>query len=55
MNETTDIILSLGSILLLGMAADFIGKRTFLPRITILLILGILIGQEVFDLIPASL
>lgn len=37
------------------MAADFIGKRTFLPRITILLILGILIGQEVFDLIPASL
>ncbi|MDC1435913.1 cation:proton antiporter [Gammaproteobacteria bacterium] len=55
MNETTDIILSLGSILLLGMAADFLGKRTFLPRITILLILGILIGQEVFNLIPTSI
>ena len=55
MNETTGIILSLGSILLLGMAADFLGKRTFLPRITILLILGVLIGQEVFNLIPTSI
>lgn len=55
MNETTEIILSLGSILLLGMGADFLGKRTFLPRITILLVLGILIGQEVFNLIPAVL
>lgn len=54
MNETTEVILSLGSILLLGMGADFLGKRTFLPRITVLLIFGVLIGDEVFGLIPAS-
>jgi len=55
MNETTQIILALGSIFLLGMGADFLGKRTFLPRITVLLLFGILIGDEIFQLIPASL
>lgn len=55
MNETTEIILTLGSIFLLGMGADFLGRRTFLPRITVLLFFGILIGDEVFRLIPASL
>jgi len=55
MNETTEIILSLGSIFLLGMSADFLGKRTFLPRITVLLIFGILIGSEFLNLIPVAL
>jgi Kef-type K+ transport system membrane component KefB len=45
-------LLSLGGILLLGMATDLLGRRTFLPRVTLLLIFGVIIGPEVLDLIP---
>ncbi|MCW9024938.1 MAG: cation:proton antiporter [Gammaproteobacteria bacterium] len=52
MQTTAQILLSVGFIFLLGLATDLIGKRTFLPRVTLLLIFGMLIGQEGFDLIP---
>ncbi|HBC57200.1 MAG TPA: sodium:proton antiporter [Gammaproteobacteria bacterium] len=45
-------LLFLGSILLLGLATDFLGRRTFLPRVTLLLMFGILIGPYVFKLVP---
>ena len=35
-----------------AIAADALGKRTFLPRVTLLLIFGILIGKDLFNLIP---
>jgi NhaP-type Na+/H+ or K+/H+ antiporter len=47
--------MSLGCILLLGLAGDMLGRRTFLPRVTLLLICGILVGPEVLDLVPALL
>lgn len=53
METSTQFLLALGGILLLGLATDSLGKRTFLPRITLLLIFGIIIGDEGFDLIPA--
>lgn len=53
MQTTSQFLLALGGILLLGLLTDLIGKRTFLPRITLLLIFGILIGKEGADIIPS--
>ena len=52
MNQTAQILLALGGILLLGLATDVIGQRTVLPRVTLMLLFGMLIGPEVLDWIP---
>lgn len=52
MQSAAEFLLALGGILLLGLATDLLGKRTFLPRITLLLIFGIIIGNEGLNLIP---
>ena len=52
MNSIAEFLLALGGILLIGLATDAIGRRTFLPRVTLLLLFGVIIGSEVFDLIP---
>jgi Kef-type K+ transport system membrane component KefB len=41
MHQTAQFLFALGAILLLGLAADFLGRRTFLPRVTLLLLVGI--------------
>jgi Kef-type K+ transport system membrane component KefB len=53
MESTAQILLALGGILLLGLATDVIGQRTFLPRVTLMLLFGAIIGPEMLDLIPA--
>jgi len=52
MEPIYQFLLSLGGILLLGMATDMLGRHTFLPRVTLLLIFGVVIGQEGLDLLP---
>ena len=52
MDQTPQILLTLGCILLLGLATDVLGQRTFLPRVTLMLLFGILIGPEMLDWIP---
>ncbi|ALP52040.1 sodium:proton antiporter [Candidatus Tenderia electrophaga] len=52
METGTQFLLAIGAILLAGLATDALGRHTFLPRITLLLIFGIVIGEEGFDLIP---
>ena len=52
MNPAAEFLLTLGGILLVGLATDAIGRRTFLPRVTLLLIFGAVIGKDWFDLIP---
>jgi len=52
MYSTSEFLLTLGGILLIGLATDAIGRRTFFPRVTLLLLFGVLIGKDVFDLIP---
>lgn len=47
-----EFLLTLGAILLAGLAIDLLGKKTLLPRVTLLLIFGMLIGDEVLDIIP---
>jgi hypothetical protein len=47
-------LLTLGVIFLAGLAADVIGRRTHLPRVTLLLLLGVCVGPLGFDLFPES-
>ena len=47
-------LLILGSLLLVGMVADTLGRHTPLPRVTLLLLCGVLIGGAGLDLIPAD-
>ncbi|MBW2311993.1 MAG: cation:proton antiporter [Deltaproteobacteria bacterium] len=44
MNQTARTLITLGILLLLGLATDVIGRRTRLPRVTLLLIFGFAIG-----------
>ncbi|MBU1985912.1 MAG: cation:proton antiporter, partial [Proteobacteria bacterium] len=44
--------LTIGGILLLGLLTSTLARRTFLPRVTLLLIFGIVIGKEALDIIP---
>lgn len=42
----------MGFYFFIGLLADIIGSMTFLPRVTVLIISGILIGPSGFDLLP---
>lgn len=48
-------LIALGLLFLTGLAADQLGARSRLPRVTLLLICGLLAGSAGFDLIPESL
>ncbi len=52
MHSSTQFLIAIGGILLFAIAADVIGKHTFLPRVTLLLLFGVIIGKDVLDLIP---
>ncbi len=52
MEELSKIFLTLGTLLLLGLATDAIGRHTPLPRVTLMLILGFLIGPSGFKILP---
>ena len=54
MQQTAEFLFAIGGILLLGLATDFLGRRTFLPRVTLLLAFGIIVGDEVLGIIPTS-
>lgn len=53
MQPTSQFLLALGGILLLGLMMSALGQRTSLPRVTLLLVLGVVIGKEMLDIIPA--
>lgn len=46
------ILLTVGAIFLAGLLADLIGRHTPLPRVTLLLIAGVLVGPSLLDLLP---
>ena len=52
MSDTAKILLTLGALLLLGFATDSLGRRTKLPRVTLLLLFGLLVGPSGLDLLP---
>jgi Kef-type K+ transport system membrane component KefB len=50
--ELGGFLVTLGALFLAGLAADELGRVTRLPRVTLLLLLGVAIGSEGFDLVP---
>lgn len=52
MESTYQFLLSLGGIFLVGQAISTLGQRTALPRVTLLIIFGVVVGKEVLDIIP---
>ncbi len=52
MQVSAQVLLSVGAILLIAIAADWIGRNSFLPRVTLLMIFGIVIGEQGLGLIP---
>lgn len=50
--EQIPLILILGPLLLTGWFAHVAGEKTGIPRVTVLLIIGVLAGPDVLDLIP---
>lgn len=52
MQSPSQFLLTLGGILLLGLVTSTLGRRSFLPRVTLLLMFGIIIGRQGFDIIP---
>ena len=55
MSQSAEFLIAVGGILLVGLVTDYIGRHTFLPRVTLLLIFGVTVGDEALALIPASL
>jgi Kef-type K+ transport system membrane component KefB len=49
------IVLVLGLLFLLGLGADLIGRHSMVPRVTLLILVGIAVGPGGFDLLPKEL
>lgn len=47
-------LITLGCLFAVGLATDEIGRRTRLPRVTLLILLGVLAGPLGFDVMPAQ-
>lgn len=52
MYNTSHTLLVLGSLLLLGLATDYLGRATSLPRVTLLMLFGVILGDDVLGLLP---
>jgi NhaP-type Na+/H+ or K+/H+ antiporter len=52
MNASATFLITLGALLLMGLATDAVGRLTRLPRVTLLLLFGVSVGPEAFDLLP---
>lgn len=50
--EIHEILLTLGGLFMLGLLSDLLGKHTAIPRVTLLLLVGIIIGPAVLDVLP---
>jgi NhaP-type Na+/H+ or K+/H+ antiporter len=48
------LFLVLGGLLLLGLAADQVGRQTRLPRVTLLIVFGFAAGPSGFDVLPEA-
>lgn len=55
MTDGHEILITLGGLLLLGLLTDALGRRTPLPRVTLLLAFGFLIGPGGLHLLPDSI
>lgn len=49
------VLVLVGGLLLAGYAAHLLGKRLHVPRVTLLILMGVICGPYVLDIVPASL
>lgn len=54
MPASSELLLTLGSLLLIGLAADAVGRKVGVPRVTLLMGLGVFLGPSVLDLLPEA-
>ena len=47
-------LLSIGALFLVGLIADALGRRTHIPRVTLLMLVGVLIGPMGLKMLPAE-
>lgn len=52
MVDFTQFFLTLGILFLAGLLTDLLGRRSFLPRVSLLMLLGFIIGPSVLDIVP---
>jgi Kef-type K+ transport system membrane component KefB len=55
MDLTIQLLIAVGGLLLASIVIEAIGRRTFIPRVTLLMCLGILVSKEGFDLLPPAI
>ena len=48
------VLITIGGLLLAGLAMDVLGERTRLPRVTLLVLVGIVAGPSVFNVLPVA-
>jgi Kef-type K+ transport system membrane component KefB len=48
-------LLSIGALFLVGLVADVLGRRTHIPRVTLLMLVGVMIGPVGLDMLPPEL
>lgn len=53
-DQTAATLITLGAIFLASLSADVLGRRTRLPRVTLLLLLGVAVGPLGLELLPAE-
>lgn len=53
--DLAPLLITLGALFLAGLAADTLGRRSRLPRVTLLLACGIVVGGSGLDLIPPEM
>ena len=53
--DSAYLLIAVGGIFLVGLTTDFIAKRSGFPRITLLMLFGVLIGEQGLSLMPTIL
>jgi Kef-type K+ transport system membrane component KefB len=48
-------LLGIGVLFLVALVADVLGRRTNIPRVTLLMLVGVLIGRSGLEMLPAEL
>lgn len=52
--DMAQVFVALGGLFLAGLAADALGRRTRVPRVTLLLLMGVVAGPSVLALLPEA-
>lgn len=52
MVDFTEFFLTLGVLFLIGLFTDLVGRHTFLPRVSLLMLFGFVVGPSILDIIP---